>query len=68
MGTSVFHMVCGTEKKVIEGMCGVVKDGILPGYYGFEAGQTAVGDIYAWFVNNCVSAEVMNEAKKRKLL
>lgn len=63
MGTSVCHMVCGTEKKVIEGMCGVVKDGILPGYYGFEAGQTAVGDIFAWFVEHCVPGHVVDEAK-----
>lgn len=63
MGTSVCHMVCGKEKKVIEGMCGVVKDGILPGYYGFEAGQTAVGDIFAWFVEHCVPNCVVDEAK-----
>ena len=62
MGTSVCHMVCGKEKKVIEGMCGVVKDGILPDYYGFEAGQTAVGDIYAWFVDECVPGSVVDKA------
>ncbi len=64
MGTSVCHMVCGATKRVIDGMCGVVKDGILPGYYGFEAGQTAVGDIFAWFVNQCVPAYISDEAKK----
>ncbi len=64
MGTSLCHMVCGTEKKVIEGLCGVVKDGILPGFYGFEAGQTAVGDIYAWFVDNCVPGWVEEKAKE----
>jgi L-ribulokinase len=65
MGTSLCHMVCGKKKVAIDGMCGVVKDGILPGYYGFEAGQTAVGDIFAWFVDNCVPAEVAEEAAKR---
>ncbi|MCC6488799.1 MAG: ribulokinase [Candidatus Hydrogenedentes bacterium] len=64
MGTSLCHMVCGTEKKVIEGMCGVVKDGILPGFYGFEAGQTAVGDIFAWFIEHCVPASIAEEARK----
>lgn len=64
MGTSVCHMVCGKQKKVIDGMCGVVKEGILPGFYGFEAGQTAVGDIFAWFVENCVPGWVDSEAKK----
>ena len=67
MGTSVCHMVCGTEKKVIDGMCGVVREGILPGYYGFEAGQTAVGDIFAWFVDQCVPEYVYAEAKKEGL-
>ena len=62
MGTSLCHMVCGTEKKVVEGMCGVVKEGILPEYYGFEAGQTAVGDIFAWFVDQCVPAGVAEKA------
>lgn len=57
MGTSTCHMVIGEEKRTVEGMCGVVKDGIIPGYYGFEAGQSAVGDIFGWFVDTCVPAE-----------
>jgi len=63
MGTSLCHMVCGAEKKVVEGMSGVVKDGILPGLYGFEAGQVAVGDIFAWFTNNCVPDTIHELAK-----
>ena len=35
-------------------MCGVVEDGILPGLFGFEAGQSAVGDILAWFIDHLV--------------
>lgn len=50
MGTSLCHMVCGTEKHLVRGVAGVVKDGILPGYHGYEAGQAAVGDIFAWYV------------------
>ena len=45
MGTSICHMLLGTEEKQVEGMCGVVEDGIIPGLYGYEAGQSAVGDI-----------------------
>jgi L-ribulokinase len=65
MGTSVCHMVCFRDKRFVPGICGVVKDGILPGYYGYEAGQTAVGDIFAWFIDNCVPGWVEQEAKKR---
>ena len=54
MGTSICHMVLGERNAVVEGMCGVVEDGILPGLFGYEAGQSAVGDIFAWFVDNLV--------------
>ncbi|MBV8713665.1 MAG: ribulokinase [Chloroflexi bacterium] len=57
MGTSICHMVLGTEQRIVPGMCGVVEDGILPGYFGYEAGQSAVGDIFAWFVDNAVPSE-----------
>jgi L-ribulokinase len=54
MGTSICHLVLGTSPVTVEGMCGVVEDGIIPGLYGFEAGQSAVGDIFAWFVDHAV--------------
>jgi len=53
------------ELRLIPGMCGVVKEGILPQYYGYEAGQSGVGDIFAWFVKNCVPGEYFDEANKR---
>ncbi|SDK01327.1 ribulokinase [Sediminibacillus albus] len=64
MGTSICHMLLGTEEKDIEGMCGVVEDGIIPGYYGYEAGQSAVGDIFAWYVKEGVPAYVEKTAEK----
>jgi L-ribulokinase len=63
MGTSTCHMVLGTEQKIVPGMCGVVEDGIIPGLYGFEAGQSCVGDHFAWFVENCVPASYQSEAQ-----
>lgn len=65
MGTSTCHMVLGREPKIVEGMCGYVEDGIIPGYFGFEAGQSCVGDHFAWFVENCVPASYMDEAKSK---
>ena len=54
MGTSCCHIMSGKELGVVEGMCGVVKGGVIPGLYGYEAGQSAVGDIFAWFVDHGV--------------
>jgi L-ribulokinase len=52
MGTSTCHILLGEREEHVEGMCGVVEDGVVPGLHGFEAGQSAVGDIFAWFVRS----------------
>jgi L-ribulokinase len=67
MGTSNCHMVLAEEEQMVPGMCGVVEDGIIPGFFGFEAGQSCVGDHFAWFVENCVPAEYAEEARARGL-
>jgi len=67
MGTSNCHMVLGEEERWVEGMCGVVEDGIIPDYFGFEAGQSCVGDHFAWFVEHCVPSEYHHEAVARGL-
>ena len=54
MGTSTCHMLLGKSETIVPGMCGVVEDGILPDFYGYEAGQSCVGDHFAWFVENFV--------------
>ncbi|MGC8830140.1 MAG: ribulokinase [Verrucomicrobiia bacterium] len=54
IGTSTCDMMvvpCGENLADIPGLCGIVNGSILPGYYGLEAGQSAVGDIFNWFVN-----------------
>lgn len=65
LGTSTCHMVLGTEGKRVPGVCGMVKDGILPGYFGFEAGQSCVGDLFSWFLNACLPASCREEAFAR---
>jgi L-ribulokinase len=67
MGTSTCHIVLGAELAVVEGMCGVVEDGVVPGLYGYEAGQSAVGDIFAWFVETAVPPRYHELARARGL-
>jgi len=67
MGTSTCHMVLGEDEKIVSGMCGVVEDGIMPGYMGYEAGQSCVGDHFEWFVENCVPAAYIEEATARDI-
>ena len=53
IGTSTCDMMIAplSEKEpAIPGLAGIVRDSIVPGYYGVEAGQSAVGDIFNWFV------------------
>lgn len=65
MGTSTCSMVLSDKEVVVPGICGYVEDGIIPGLYGYEAGQSAVGDIFAWFVKYCVPENYQIEAKER---
>ncbi|MGH2388884.1 MAG: ribulokinase, partial [Chloroflexota bacterium] len=62
MGTSTCHILLSTELRTVEGMCGVVPGGIIPGFLGYEAGQSAVGDIFAWFVEHAVPREYYDAA------
>jgi L-ribulokinase len=67
MGTSICHMVLGNKERLVPGICGYVEDGIIPGYFGFEAGQSAVGDIFAWYVDNGVPAEYQRAAQEKNI-
>jgi L-ribulokinase len=67
MGTSNCHQILGDKERVIPGICGYVEDGIVTGFLGYEAGQTSMGDQFAWFVKNCVPESYAQEAGARGL-
>lgn len=67
MGTSTCHLILSDKEVTGEGICGVVEDGIIPGYYGYEAGQSAVGDIFAWYVDEAVPEYVRHKAAEERL-
>ncbi len=62
MGTSTCDVLVGEELRDVEGMCGAVVGGIVPGQYGYEAGQSGVGDIFAWYVEHGAPREVHERA------
>ncbi|OZU88044.1 ribulokinase [Virgibacillus indicus] len=64
MGTSICHMLLGKEEVFVDGISGVVEDGIIKGFYGYEAGQPAGGDIFAWYVDQAVPEYVKDAADK----
>lgn len=65
MGTSTCHMVLGDDEYLVPGISGYVEDGMLPGFFGYEAGQACSGDHFAWFVENCVPAAYERDAQAR---
>jgi L-ribulokinase len=67
MGTSTCHVMSSDMLAEVPGMCGVVDGGIVPGLFGYEAGQSGVGDIFGWFVDTCVPPSYVDEAAKRGL-
>ena len=64
MGTSSCHMILSRELKLFKGYAGVVKGGILPGFYGYESGQSGVGDIFAWFAKDFMGSRAANPFAK----
>jgi len=67
MGTSTCHVMVGERLAEVPGMCGVVEGGIVPGRWGYEAGQSGVGDIFAWYVANGVPPEYHEQARARAI-
>ncbi|WNB91093.1 ribulokinase [Bacillus sp. NEB1478] len=67
MGTSTCHIYLSDREEYIKGVSGVVKDGIIPDLYGYEAGQAAVGDIFGWYIDQAVPAYIEQQAKEKNL-
>ena len=65
MGTSTCHVMNGERLAEVPGMCGVVEGGITKGLWGYEAGQSGVGDIFGWFVTHGVPPAYHDAARER---
>jgi L-ribulokinase len=65
MGTSTCHVMNASVLAEVPGMCGVVDGGIVDGCFGYEAGQSGVGDIFAWFADHAVPGAYAAEASRR---
>jgi L-ribulokinase len=64
MGTSTCHVMNSESRVEVPGMCGVVDGGIVRGLFGYEAGQSGVGDIFAWFADNFVPPSYHHDAER----
>ena len=65
MGTSTCHVMNASSLAEVPGMCGVVDGGIVAGEFGYEAGQSGVGDIFAWYLDHGVPGSYRDEAARR---
>ena len=65
IGTSTCHMALSRVRHDVPGICGIVEDGILPGCWGYESGQTCVGDHFAWAAERITPAAYHEEAARR---
>lgn len=65
LGTSVCWVVCDEHLHEVPGVFGAVDGGVVDGLWGYEAGQTAVGDSFAWFVDHAVPQSYASEAQAR---
>ena len=66
LGTSTCHMLLSDRHELVEGVGGVVRDGIVEGFSGYEAGQPAVGDIFGWFAKLVTGSDAGFAALERE--
>ena len=62
MGTSTCQLLMAEKERPVEGMAGVVENGIVEGHYAYESGQAAVGDLFAWFAEHGTPGPYQQEA------
>ena len=63
LGTSTCWVLSAEEYRDVPGIFGAVDGGIVAGAWGYEAGQSAVGDMFDWFTANCVPQHYVEAAK-----
>lgn len=67
IGTSTGLQLLGDDLQIVPGICGAVEDGIIPGCWGYEAGQNCVGDMLAWMTRTSVPPAYHQAAKEQGL-
>lgn len=67
LGTSAAHLVLDRENRELKGILCKAKDGMMPGWYAYEAGQSCCGDHFKWFVDQYIPAAYEEEARRQEL-
>lgn len=62
MGTSTCYQMMHRNKIAFDGVCAIVRDGMIPGLVAYESGQPAVGDTFAWFADNMLPQQYQQAA------
>ena len=65
IGTSACFMSISEKQAVVKGTCGYAKDGIVPNFYGYEAGLCCMGDHFSYVANNVTAPDYVKEADAR---
>ncbi len=67
LGTSAAYLMLSPSSEPIPGLCGTVDSGLVPGYYGLEAGLNCMGDHFAWVAEACCPPAYAREARERNI-
>lgn len=65
LGTSACQMLLSETESLVAGISGVVADGILPGFFGYESGQAGVGDLFEWLVQQATPPRYFKQAEQQ---